>query len=413
MNRGMVATWMQSLPENRGKTISTKDVTASDMTRFMAKGMNGKPLPNNHPYTANQDQMWRNEAEINNRNIRIKKAQDDVARGYTPQQEAEIAAGDAKVAALGDIKLDDGSTISSSALFSGIKSGVIKVSGGGWFGSGGDDYTVNINGKEHRAVNKVEGAAARSRVENSTLLGAINTIQGVRSSKSYKKYDNDVNDWFTKNSKNLVNTLNLMTFAKGSYEAKTMEAEMHNIFPEAQYSIQSAGIGSDAKTQGNAYFYITPKDGTSVSEKDIQAYLVQRGYGEKNVTAIKQTGTGTTVYEIKNYKSPITSQYAKFNQLEKAVIEELSYYGGQNQGNIGSYESAPYKSYSPRQLQVKQDHGSYYLMMQGLNGGNTMDMFPWTFNDPASAVLKGQQLTATIGSVPEAMLQEYLRVTNQ
>ena len=408
-NKGMVATWMQSLPENKGKTITTKNVGTEEMKRFMNEGMNGKPLPDNHPFKANQDQMWKNDGEINIRNRKIEEARAEVVRSFTPEQKAQIAAGDAKIAALGNIKLDDGSTISSNDLFNGIKNGVIKVSGGNIFGPGGDDFTININGKEHRAVNKIEGKADTYSRENTDLLRAMNVIEGVRSTGAYKKYDTEVNDWFTKNGKNLLNTLNLMTFAKGSYEAKTMEAEMHNIFPETQYDIQSAGIGSDARSQGSAYFYITPKDGVSANDDGIKAYLIQRGYGVDNVNAIKQEGT--TIFEIKNYKSPVTSQYAKFNQLERAVIQDLS--TSQYVSDGGSYTSAPYKSYSSRQLQVKQDHGSYYLMMQGLEGGNTMDMFPWTFNDAASAVLKGQQLTATIGSVPEAMLQEYIRVTNQ
>lgn len=410
-NKGMVATWMQSLPENKGKTIRTTDVGDAEMLRYIKEGMNGKPLPDNHPFRTNATQISKNNAEINIRNGKVEQVRAETLKSYTPEQRAKIAAGDAKVAALGNISLDDGSTISSKDLFSGIKSGTIKVSGGNWFSPGGEDFTVNIDGKDYRAVHKISGKAARVISENSSLLRAMNTIEEVRSDKAYKKYDYDVNDWFEKNGKNLVNTLNLMTFSKGSYEAKTLEAEMYNIFPESQYNIQTAGIGSDAKSQGSAYFYITPKEGVSASDDNITTYLIQRGYGENNVSAIKQEGTGTTVFEIKNHKSPITSQYANFNQLERAVVEELS--TSPYVSNGGSFTSDQYTSYSSRKLQVMQEHGSYYLLVQGLEGGNTMDMFPWTFNDPASAVIKGQQLTASIGNVPEALLQSYIQAINQ
>lgn len=414
-NKGMVATWMQTLPENKGKTISTKEVGTEEMKRFMNEGMNGKPLPDNHPFRANQDQMWKNDSEINIRNRKIDEVRADIERNYSPEQKKALLDFKANVEKLGSVTTADGTKISATEILNTIQKNPNAVEIISPFYNPVDGTTSGLSGTTIKIGNKKYSAYTDETNNTSYNLDLEKMIQKVtnlgNNSKSFKTNTNDVNAWFEKNGKTLANTLNLMTFAKGSYEAKTMETEMHNIFPEAQYDIQSAGIGSDARSQGNAYFYITPKSGFDASSDDIKTYLTQRGYGVDNVNAIKQEGTGTTVFEIKNYKSPITSQYANFNQLERAVIQDLS--TSQYVSDGGSYTSAPYKSYSNRPLQVKKDHGSYYLLMQGLENSNTMDIFPWTFNDAASAVLKGQQLTATIGSVPEAMLQEYIRVTNQ
>lgn len=175
------------------------------------------------------------------------------------------------------------------------------------------------------------------------------------------------------------------------------------MFPEEKYSIQHAGIGSDARDQGSAFFYINGKGGFEPSSTDVKTYLNQRGYTD--VEVIETTGTGATLYKINNFKSPIISQYNRFNDLEKAVINDLSYFHGQSGGK---YITGQYTSYSDRLLQIKKEHNSYYLLVQGLNGGNTMDQYPQAFSDPSSAVLMGQYLTAPVNGFPEAQLQWYL-----
>jgi hypothetical protein len=404
LNKGMVATWMQNLPENKGKTITVKDVTEADKLKFLQTGNNGAPLPSNHMFRKNLSVMAQNDRLKNIESGKLNYIRNEIEQGYTPEQKKELEAAKAQITKLGSVKLEDGTVISSAQILDAMQRDPnnVKYSQDTW-GTGLSGWTLKIGSKTYTTYSDV-GGSYNEQLQD--LLFKVN--QTKMSLKSLNKYDADVKNYFDKNGKDLVNTANVMSFAKGSYEAKTMEAEMYNIFPETQYGIQSAGIGTDDNNQGSGYFYITGKGDLEPTKEDITSYLSQRGY--KDVVAHEQTG-GPTLYQIKNYKSPITTQYSQFNAEERAVIQDLStsIYAGAG----GRYVTAPYNSYSQRQLQVMKDHNLYYLLVQGLDGGNTMDMYRTPFSDPAQAIMKGQQLTATIGRVPEALFQEYLRVTNQ
>jgi hypothetical protein len=404
VNKGMVATWMQNLPENKGKTITVKDVTEADKLKFLQTGNNGAPLPSNHMFRKNLSVMAQNDRLKNIESGKLNYIRNEIEQGYTPEQKKELEAAKAQITKLGSVKLEDGTVISSAQILDAMQRDPnnVKYSQDTW-GTGLSGWTLKIGSKTYTTYSDV-GGSYNEQLQD--LLFKVN--QTKMSLKSLNKYDADVKNYFDKNGKDLVNTANVMSFAKGSYEAKTMEAEMYNIFPETQYGIQSAGIGTDDNNQGSGYFYITGKGDLEPTKEDITSYLSQRGY--KDVVAHEQTG-GPTLYQIKNYKSPITTQYSQFNAEERAVIQDLStsIYAGAG----GRYVTAPYNSYSQRQLQVMKDHNLYYLLVQGLDGGNTMDMYRTPFSDPAQAIMKGQQLTATIGRVPEALFQEYLRVTNQ
>jgi hypothetical protein len=182
------------------------------------------------------------------------------------------------------------------------------------------------------------------------------------------------------------------------------------MFPEAKYSVQHAGIGADARDQGSAFFYINGKGDFEPSSDDVKAYLNQRGYTD--VQVIETPGTGATLYRINNFKSPIISQYNQFNNLEKAVLNDLS--TERYTGTGGRYTTGVYTSNSNRYLQVKKEHNAYYLLVQGLEGGNTMDQYPQAFTDPTSPILLGQYLTApSPQGVPEAQLQWYINNANK
>lgn len=408
VNKGMVATWMSTLPENKGKEISTKDVTEKQVAQFLATGNNGKPIPLTHAFYSNQNKIDENvikrEAVLN----RVKDVEDKVTKSYSANEKAQLAQIEANINKIGNIKLDDGTTISATALFNGVKSGRMKISSNSLFGD--DDYSVTINGKEHRAVNKIEGMTSNRRQENTALLSAVNQIQRARNTDVFEKYEKDVSDYFKKHGKDLTYTANLQTFSKGSYEAKTLEAEMYNLFPEEKYAVQHAGIGADSRNQGSAFFYINGKGDFEPSVNDVKAYLNQRGYTD--VEAIETPGTGATLYKINNFKSPIISQYNQFNSLERAVLDDLS--TEKHTGSGGRYTTGVYKSNSNRYLQIKKEHNSYYLLVQGLEGGNTMDQYPQAFSDATSPILLGQYLTArSAQGVPEAQLQWYINNKNK
>jgi hypothetical protein len=402
VNKGMVATWMQNLPENKGKIISTKDVTEDDKKQFLQTGNNGAPLPPNHMFRKNLSTISQNVRLKNIESGKLDYVKNQIEQNYSPEQKEELNVAKSQIAKLGSVKLDDGTVVSATQILNAMQRDPNSVK----FemdSEGLSSWTLKIGSKTYTSYNDISGSYNEK-------LGSLLTkvSEAKKNINAFNRYDADVKNYFDKYGKDLANTANVMSFAKGSYEAKTMEAEMYNIFPETQYGIQSAGIGTDDNNQGSGYFYITGKGESTPSNDDITSYLMQRGY--KDVVAHTQTG-GPTLFEIKNYKSPVTTQYSQFNREERAVIQDLSSSVYASDG--GMYTTSYYNSYSPRQLQVMKDHNLYYLMVQGLDGGNTMDIFPTPFSDPAQAVMKGQQLTATIGSVPEAMFQEYRRLKNQ
>jgi len=412
INKGMVATWMQSLPENKGKVITVKDVGTDEMLRYKREGFNGKPLPSEHAFLVNERQANQNQSIKNHVLNSLRAAEEEVKKNLTSDQLNKIQAAEKQVDQIGEIVLDDGKKITGRQLFDGIKNGTINLSGGNLFSSGGDNFSIRIGGKTYDAFSKLQGRTDKVISKNTNLLSALNVIDRINESDAYEKYQDQVKDYFKRNRADLTHTAaNVMSFAKGSAEAKSLESEMYNVFPEAQYSIQTAGIGTDAYNQGSAYFYITSKGDTNASADDITTYLKQRGYGENNVIAHEQKGTGVTLYEIKNFKSPITQTYSQFNPQEIAVLQDLS--TERMVGTGGKYQSQPYQSYSNRNLMVMKDHGLYHLLVQGLNGGNTMDAYPQPFNDPTQAMLMGQQLTQPVNGVSEAMLNQYQKLLNQ
>lgn len=412
LNKGMVLTWMKELDPAKNKNLTIADVTETDISNFKKQGLNGKPLQASHPFYSNENKIRENDLAAGIEEKRLRTVEQKVKEGYTEEDKRTLNELESKLANLPKtIKLDDGTTVTSKELGDAIRSGKLKVEANNIFGadwlSSGNDYMVTINGKSYRAVDKIEGRGEQRVSKNPDLLSLAQALKAVEKNDVYSRYQSDVNAYFKKHGAELANTANLLTFSKGSYEAKTLEAEMHNVFPEAQYTIQHAGIGTDAVNQGSSYFYITPKSGTTASSDNIKAYLQQRGYTD--VEAIEQTGSGTVLYQIKNHKSSVVAQYSQFNPLEKLVIQDLSTVGN----STGAYESAPYQSYSNRYLQIMRSNNQYYLKVQGLNGDDTFGMFPQPFSDPASAVLKGQQLTASVGSVSEALLQQYMKLANQ
>jgi hypothetical protein len=403
VNKGMVATWMQTLPENKGKTITVNDVTEADKLKFLQTGNGGAELPSNHMFRKNLSAMAQNDRLKNIEAGKLNYVKSQIEKGYTDDQKKELEAAKAEIVKLGSVKLDDGSIISATQILDVMQRDPKSVTYS-QDSEGMSGWTLKIGNKTYQTYSDISGSS-----HNDQLAGLLRKVDDTKKGlKAFDTYDADVKNYFDKYGKDLVNTANVMSFAKGSYEAKTMEAEMYNIFPETQYGIQSAGIGTDDNNQGSGYFYITGKGDFNPSKDDVTSYLNQRGY--KDVVAHEQTG-GPTLYQIKNYRSPVTTQYSQFNAEERAVIQDLS--TGIYAGDGGKYVTSPYNSYSQRQLQVMKDHNLYYLLVQGLDGGNTMDMFATPFSDPSQAIMKGQQLTATIGSVPEALFQEYRRLKTQ
>lgn len=398
VNKGMVLAWMQQKdPANRNLTV--KDVTPANMKDYVNTGFNGKPLPPSHMYNLNQNKMFDNERSSIIVLNKINQARDRVMAGYNDEDRRTINQLDKTVAAIGDVTLDDGTKISSRALYDGVRNGSIKIEGS-QNENGEAAYTINMNGKAVTAFN------SRGTVKNQDLVRALNVITKVQDNKVYQKLKDDVSDYFDKNSKDLVLTVDVMAFSEKSAERTTLENEMSSIFPKATFDVQAAGIGSGVDNQGTAYFYINGKGESAPSSDNVMANLLGRGYKDVVMHDIK--GSGVTMYEIKNYNSPITQAYKQFNNSERLVVHELK--TESSSGSTGAYTSGPYISGSKRKLQVKKDHGYYYLMVEGLDRGNTMDRYDQPFADPADAVMMGQKLTATVGGVSEALLQNYFNI---
>lgn len=408
MNKGMVAKWKQSLPENKGKIITVKDVTNEDMTAFEKTGFNGKPIPPTHPYKSNLKALAELKANLNIAQNRLTKAVESVKAEYTPEQRAALENATAAINKMGTFTMSDGTVISAKDLNASISSDPAAISYGSW-GAGVGDVGVRINGKTYYPF----GDGKHSEKQIIEFANWVNRIKEARNDQdALTKFDDDVKGYFKKHQAELTQAASsVLTFSKGSYEAKTLEAEMYNILPEAGYSIQHAGVGADVNNQTSAYFYITPKEGVDKDDDDIVKYLQQRGY--KDVVAHTQSGTGVTLFEIKNLKSPITSSYTNYNTNERAILNDLATQPFTTSGT-GMYQTAPYYSNSDRKLMITRDHNMYYLMVEGLDGGGTMDEWPIPFPDANSAILQGQTLTATQMingvSVPEAQLKAYQRL---
>jgi hypothetical protein len=401
MNRGMVATWKASLPENKGKSITLKDVTDDDITAYRNKGFNGKPLPVTHLFRSNERALESLEFESGIAQKRLNNVVEKIKDSYTPEKKQELANATNELSKLGTIKLSSGVTISAGDIVKALNADPNAVSSGYW-GSGVGDISLKINGKTYSPFN--DGKHSEKDVIN--FVNFVTKVKGARSNqKIFENYDNDIKKYFKDHQADLKNTAaNVLTFSKGSYEANTLEKEMYNIFPEAEYSIQHAGLGSDPTNQGSAYFYISNKSDTPPSTADVTKYLQQRGY--KDVVARTQTG-GPTIYEIKNYKSPITSQYNQYNPIEKLVLTDLANVKFVEGG--GMYQTGAYTSKSNRKLMITKDHNLYYLMVEGLNDNSSeMQKWPNPFTNASDAVLQGQLLTApNANNLPEAQLRAY------
>jgi hypothetical protein len=418
-NKGMVATWKSSLPENKGKTFRVEDITQNDIADYKKRGMAGKELPNDHPLRANETTMRSNERKIEIYNGKLRDIENKVIEGYSPEKRAEIEnikkQREALIKQTGTITFNDGVSISAEKLAEGIKNGTIKVSN-----NRGKEILGNINfanavGGEFKSLDITMDGKTRTvsyrvgeNTNNSRVHNVISQINQLNEKGAYGELKSDVDTYIKNNYKEVGLHSNIMTFSDGSYEAKTLTSEIRNLFPEAQYNVQHAGIGMDETNQGSAYFYISGKSGTGVTDDKIEGYLREQGY--TNVSIIKTQG-GPSLVRIGDFKSQVISQYSQYNNEEIEIIHQLVTESSAR--DQGKFMTSPYNSNSPRNLAIMRDHGQYWLMVQGIDGGTDLDMLPYPFSTPEGAVIKGQQLTATIGGVPEALLQNYIKLANQ
>jgi hypothetical protein len=420
-NDGMVATWKSTLPQNKGKSFRVEDITDDDRRAYMTSGMAGKPLPSEHPYMRNLKQIGTNDRSIEIYNAQLRNIENKVIEGYSEDKRNQIQnirkEREALVNKIGSVTFEDGTTISAERLAEGMKNGTIKVSrnyiSDAFWGAGEKTIDVTMNGKTH-TVTLPRGADPTAsdlgeRIAYGRNFKAIYQLDQLNEKGAYGNLQEDVDNYIKTNYKEVGLHSNIMTFADGTYEAKSLTASAINLFPTTQYDIQHAGIGADEINQSSAYFYITPKAGAkNVTQDQIVGYLKQQGYTDASV--IETTG-GPSLVRIGNFQNQIMSQYAQYNQEERQIIHQLVV--EDNARDRGKFMTSTYNSNSSRPLAVMRDHGSYWLMVQGLDGGSDLDILPYPFSTPESAVLKGQQLTSTIGNQPEALLQNYINLANQ
>lgn len=422
-NDAMVLNWMKNLPQNRGKALTMQDITDDNRKEFMTKGANGSPLPASHQWNINQRQLNSNQNKIGIYDAQMDDVESKVLAGYDADKKAKVQKAlkekEQLLSNLKDIKLPDGTTLTSKQLADGIRNGTIDISrnyisdfftgggGGGGFlpswNSGPKTYDMVVNGKTYTLKPDYYSPTGKSNDQRN--YDDIIKIRDINKSGILDDFNDDVKTYFKNHHKELTTTLNLATFTKGSYESKTLEAGLYNLFPESEYNVQHAGIGVDNVSQGSAFFYITGKGDNVASNTKVEAILKGRGYTDYEAIKVGET----TLYRIGNFQSPVMQQFAQFNPEERAALQTLSL---KKQSNPNAeFKTGIYNSYSNRDLMIGQDHGIYTLYIKGLDKDNPSIMEPWmqSFTTPESAIIAGQQLTATVNGVQEAWLQNYFK----
>lgn len=353
-------------------------------------GPGGKPISKADPYYTNNAELARINALQNTARNKLKKIEEGSMQGLSADEIKQVQAVNKKIDKLGAITLDDGTTLSSKDLATGMRNGTIKINTityGGIYGSPATHVTTfNINGKEIRSsytVNDRNGTNPK----NAALLSAYNQIQNFQrtAGSSYDKFIKNRQTFIKNNFADLRMTTKVITFDAGSPNAKQLEATASSLIPNSGLDFQHAGVGVTPNNQGNAYFYITPKSGSNKTSDDIVNELTAGGV---KVKAIK-TEKGPTIYEIQGLNNRVANQFRQYSPLEGAVINEMMSYTG-----VREYASAPFTTpYGDTKFIIKKSGNLYYLHINGFG-----ESFPDAYSSPAEAVAAARLLSANGGS---------------
>ena len=351
-----------------------EDIRQADVDKWLKTGgIGGKEVSKSDPYyTQFQPQLSAIYLQQSTAKNKLKKIEEATLKGLNETDIKAIAKTNQKIDALGTVSLDDGTTISARDFADGLRNGTVKVLSSpnvnfgslNTFNTGvGTSIRFNINGKE---------VTASTTGKNSGLFNAYSQINKFvnETGAAYSKLTKNREEYMKNNFAELRLSTKIVSFDDGSPAAKSLEASAGVFLPKG-YDFKHAGVGATPNNQGNAYFYITPKDDESADK--IADKLTAAG---AKVRVIK-TDKGPAIFEIQNLENNVSRQFREFTGMEAAVVNEMQSYTG-----VREYVSAPFKvPNNNANFFIKKSGGLYYLHINNLG-----ESYPTAFNTPIEAV---------------------------
>ena len=374
--------------------ITIKDIDQSFISNWLKTGgPGGKRVLETDPYYTKNAEMARLNAIQNTARNQLDKIDAAAMQNMSTAEKRSLDQYNQKVASIGSIKLDDGSTITGKDLAAGIKNGTISATTLGPAG------VIKINGKsQYMASATIPFGTSGVNLplyKNISLLTAYKQIKEAqdKAGDSYDKALKNRETYLKDNFADVRLATKVVTFDAGSPNAKSLEATASSLIPNADLEFQHAGVGATANNQGNAYFYITPKGTSSKTPEQIVDQLTAGG---AKVKVIK-TEKGPTIYEVEGLNNRVTNQFRTYTPLEGAVINEMQTYGG-----VRDYQSAPFTTpYGNTKFIIKKSGSLYYLHVNGLG-----ETYPDVFNSPVEAVGMARLLSANGGVGANMFMKE-------
>jgi hypothetical protein len=373
--------------------ITIKDIDQSFISNWLKTGgPGGKRVLETDPYYTKNAEMARYNAIQNTARNQLDKIDAAAMQGMTAAEKRSLEQYNQKVASIGTIRLEDGSTITGKDFAAGIKNGTISATTLGNVG------VVKINGKSQYmagTVLPIGGGIPLPLFKNMSLLNAYKQIKEAqdKAGDSYDKALKNRETYLKDNFANIDLSTKVVTFDAGSPNAKSLESTASSLIPNAGLEFQHAGVGATANNQGNAYFYITPKGNDSRTPDQIVAELTAGGAKVKLI----KTKKGPAIYELEGLNNRVTNQFRQYSPLEGAVINEMQTYGG-----VRDYQSAPFTTpYGNTKFIIKKSGNFYYLHVNGLG-----ETYPDVFTSPIEAVGMARLLSAKGGAGANMFMNE-------
>lgn len=367
--------------------LTLDDITGSFINNWIKTGgSGGSRILSTDPYFQNEKEIAAIASRRNSLQNRIDKIEQGAFKNMTSQEQAKVKQVNNTIASMGNITLDDGTSLSATELATGLRNGTISASMNLFNRSG----SIKINGKTYQVDDRLAGKAATPIRNNLALLSAFEKIKSVQSSAgdAYEKFIKNRDNFMKDNFAELRLGNKVITFDAGGVNAKSLEASASSLIPNSGLDFQHAGVGATASNQGDAYFYITPKSGSDKTVDDIEKELIAGGV---KVRVIK-TEKGPAIFQIKGLNNNIANQYRQYSPREVDVISELQSFTGS-----GEYQSTPFTTAGgDTKFVVKKFGGMYYLHILDINGLG--ESFPDVYSTPADAISAARILSASGGA---------------
>ena len=299
------------------------------------------------------NQLTATNAGIEENSNYINSIHNKATQGFTDQDKKSLERVYQNIAGIGNIKLNDGKTISSTELFEGISNGSIKVDES--YTSG--EVTFNINGKKYNAISGKRGMFGIGvyTQENVPLLTAYNKIKNERGSDVYQKYSKNLEK--VANSEDMTQFAGIIKYNKDAKPVKEITGVIESAFdPKYKATVQLTGIGSTQGNQGDVYVQIA---GENLNDKDIEATL-QSNFNFQGANRIRKISTegGQHTYVISGMNHYLASSMRTATDLEKTITRTLTF-ANPSPGN--PYVTVPFKVGDFDYVISKQADRNYYL----------------------------------------------------